>query len=139
MTRLIDMGIEPFMLGSALVLAQAQRLYRRLCSACKKTAEVPADVLRQNHIEPDFFEGSTIYKPGGCPRCSGGFKGRGAIMEVLLISDAIRDAIVRGANTTELLRMGCDAGMVSLKQAGLTRVKEGHTSLEAALEVTGGD
>jgi len=138
-TRLIDMGIEPFMLGSALVLAQAQRLYRRLCPACKKTTEVSPDVLRQNHIEPDFFEGCTLYKASGCPRCSSGFKGRGAIMEVLLITDVIRDAIIRGANTSELLKLGRDGGMVSLKDAGLTRVKEGITSLEAALEVTGGD
>lgn len=138
-TRLIDMGIEPFMLGSALILAQAQRLYRRLCPACKKQAEVSPDVLRQNHIDPDFFKGATIYQAAGCPRCSSGFKGRGAIMEVLLISNTIRDAIIRGANTSEISRLGCEAGMVSLKQAGLARVREGVTSLEAALEVTGGD
>ncbi len=138
-TRLIDMGIEPFMLGSALVLAQAQRLYRRICSACKKPAEVSADVLRQNSIEPNFFDGYTIYEANGCPRCSGGFKGRGAIMEVLLITDSIRDAIVRGANTSELQQLGVEAGMVTLKDAGMTRVKEGATSLAAALEVTGGN
>ncbi|MBT3296958.1 MAG: Flp pilus assembly complex ATPase component TadA [Verrucomicrobia bacterium] len=138
-TRLIDMGIEPFMLGSALVLAQAQRLYRRICPACRKPAEVSAEVLERNHIDSNFFDGTTIYKANGCPRCSNGFKGRGAIMEVLLLNDDIRNAIIRGANTSEILHLGIEAGMVSLKQAGLTRVKDGLTSLEAALEVTGGD
>jgi type IV pilus assembly protein PilB len=138
-TRLVDMGIEPFMLGSALVLAQAQRLYRRICPACRKPEEVSPEVLEQNHIDPNFFDGVTLYKANGCPRCSNGFKGRGAIMEVLLLNDDIRNAIIRGANTSEILQLGIEAGMVSLKQAGLTRVKEGLTSLEAALEVTGGD
>ncbi|NQU39953.1 MAG: Flp pilus assembly complex ATPase component TadA [Lentisphaerae bacterium] len=138
-TRLIDMGIEPFMLGSALVLAQAQRLYRKLCPACKKPEPVAPDVLEQNHIDPNFFDGVTLYRPGSCPRCTSGFKGRGAIMEVLLLNDDIRNAIIRGANTAEIFKLGLDAGMVSLKQAGLTRVKDGLTSLAASIEVTGGD
>lgn len=138
-TRLIDMGIEPFMLGSSLVVAQAQRLYRKLCPACKAPATVSADVLATNHIDPDFFEDTKIFAPNGCPRCSNGYKGRGAIMEVLLVDDDLRQAIIRGATTTELQEAGKRNGMVTLKDAGLTRVKEGLTSLEAALAVTGGD
>jgi len=138
-TRLIDMGIEPFMLGSCLILAQAQRLYRKLCTGCRKATSIPSDVLRRNNIEEDFFKGSKVYKAAGCPRCSSGYKGRGAIMEVLLVDDHIREAILRGANTTEVRELGVEHGMISLKRAGLTRVKDGITSLEAALEVTGGE
>ncbi len=137
-TRLVDMGIEPFMLGSCLVLAQAQRLYRRLCSACKKVTEIDPAILEANNIPPDFFEGEKIYGAKGCPRCTSGYKGRGAVMEVLLVTDDVREAILRGANSAELFEMGKKGGMMTLKEAGLQRVKEGITSLAAALEVTGG-
>ena len=138
-TRLIDMGIEPFMLGSALICAQAQRLYRKLCPACKKNVELSPDIFEVNHIDPAFFEGATIYDAGNCPRCTNGYKGRGAIMEVLLVDEEIRRGILSGMNTAEIRQLGEQRGMISLKQAGLTRVKDGITSLEAALAVTGGD
>jgi type IV pilus assembly protein PilB len=137
-TRLVDMGIEPFMLGSCLILAQAQRLYRRLCSACKKQIRLDPEMLAINKIPPDFFGDATIYGKNGCPRCNmGGYKGRGAVMEVLLVDEKIREAILRGANSTELVTLGKANGMRLLLEAGLDRVKEGLTSLEAALEVTG--
>ena len=138
-TRLIDMGIEPFMLGSCLILAQAQRLFRKLCPSCKAPVELPPEILRINRINPEIFAGRTIYKAVGCPRCSNGFKSRGALMEVLLVDESIREGILMGANTGELREMARKAGMISLKEAGLERVKDGLTSLEAALEVTGGE
>jgi len=138
-TRLIDMGIEPFMLGSSLILAQAQRLYRKLCQACRKPDKISRRVLETNHIDPAIFEGAKIFKAVGCPRCSSGYKGRGAIMEVLLIDDNVRECILRGSNTGEIRQAGKDSGMVTLKDAGMIRVKEGMTSLEAALAVTGGE
>jgi len=138
-TRLIDMGIEPFMLGSALICAQAQRLYRKLCPACKKPVELSPDIFEVNHIDPAFFANAQIYAANGCPRCTNGYKGRGAIMEVLLVDEEIRHGILAGMNTGEIRNLGIKRGMVSLKQAGLTRVKNGVTSMEAALAVTGGD
>jgi len=138
-TRLIDMGIEPFMLGSSLILAQAQRLFRKLCTACKRPATIAPEVLEINRIDPSYFEDATIYEAVGCPRCSRGFKGRSAIMEVLSIDDELRDAILRGATTPEIRALGKKNGMLTLKDAGLTRVRDGITSLEAALEVTGGE
>ena len=138
-TRLIDMGTEPFMLGSALVCAQAQRLYRKLCQACRKKTTITREILTTNHIDPDSFEGVTVYGPGTCPRCTNGYKGRGAIMEVLLVNEKIRQGILSGMNTGEIRELAIEKGMVSLKEAGLTRVREGLTSLEAALAVTGGD
>lgn len=138
-SRLIDMGVEPFMLGSSLVLAQAQRLYRKLCASCKKPTVIAPSILQTNHIDPAIFEGTKVFAAGGCPRCNGGYKGRGAIMEVMLVNDTVREAILRGANATEIREMARRNGMVTLKEAGLTRVKDGITSLEAALEVTGAD
>ena len=138
--RLVDMGVPPFMIGSSLILAQAQRLYRKLCSACKKEGGVPSDVLEINHIEPNFFGGKPVYFPVGCPRCNGtGYKGRAAIMEVLTVEDAIRDAIMHGMTTTDLRTLAIKNGMISLKEVGLMKVRDGITSLAAALEVTGGD
>lgn len=138
-TRLIDMGIEPFMLGSSLILAQAQRLYRKLCTACKRPTTIAPEILEINRIDPADFADATLYEAVGCPRCSRGFKGRGAIMEVLQINDELRGAILRGVPTPEIRKLGIKNGMVSLKEAGLSRVKNGITSLEAALEVTGGE
>lgn len=137
-TRLIDMGTEPFMLGSCLILAQAQRLYRKLCTSCRKTTTINENILLANHITPNFFKGEKIYKAVGCPRCNNGYKGRGAIMEVMLVNDQIREGILAGSTSTELREIARSNGMLSLKDVGLTRVKEGLTSLEASLEVTGG-
>jgi len=138
-SRLIDMGVEPFMLGSSLVLAQAQRLYRKLCPACKKPTGLDEKTLKMNHIDPATFEGVRVFSAAGCPRCHNGYKGRAAIMEVLLVSDAIREAILRGDNTGQIRKIAVDNGMLPLKEAGLEQVREGTTTLEVALEVTGGE
>lgn len=138
-TRLLDMGVEPFMLGSSLILAQAQRLYRKLCNACKRPTEIDPEILANNFIDPHEFDGHTVYKAVGCPRCNKGYKGRGAIMEVFLINDVIRQGILKGMNTAELRELGRENGMITLKQAGLERVKEGLTTIEAILAVTGGE
>ena len=138
-TRLIDMGTEPFMLGSCLILAQAQRLYRRLCTSCRKTTTINEKVLEANHINPYYFKGDKIYKAVGCPRCTNGYKGRGAIMEVMLVNEKIREGILAGATASELREIARENGMLSLKDVGLTRVKDGLTSLEASIEVTGGE
>jgi type IV pilus assembly protein PilB len=138
--RLVDMGVPPFMIGSSLILAQAQRLYRKLCSACKKEGALSSDVFEINHIDPKVFDGSTVYFPAGCPRCNGtGYKGRGAIMEVLTVDDVIREAIVHGRTTSELRALAVRNGMIPLKDVGLMKVRAGLTSLAAALEVTGGE
>jgi type II secretory ATPase GspE/PulE/Tfp pilus assembly ATPase PilB-like protein len=136
---MIDMGVEPSLLATSLILAQAQRLYRKLCTACRKRAKVDEEMLKMNHLDPALFEGAKLYSAVGCPRCANGYKGRGAIMEVLLVNEEIRDGILRGMNTGEMRKLAIKNGMVSLKQAGLQRVKQGLTSLEAALAETGGD
>lgn len=136
--RLIDMHVPPFLLASALILAQAQRLYRKLCPHCKKETEITPMVLSANQIEPDFFDAMPVYAANGCLKCNNiGYRGRGALMEVLPISDAIREAAIQGRASDVIRDIGVREGMVTLKEAGLLRVREGITSLDAALEVTG--
>jgi len=138
--RLIDMEVPPFMIASAVILAQAQRLYRKLCTACKTASAIDKNVLRANRIDPDFFGDEPIFNPVGCNKCNNiGFRGRGALMEVLPMSDILREGVMRGATSGELRDIGIEQGMVTLKECGLLKVRDGITSLAAALEVTGGD
>jgi type IV pilus assembly protein PilB len=140
MARLIDMGVPAFLLASSLILAQAQRLYRKLCPVCKQEAVVPREKLEANRIDPSFFAGCAVYKAVGCPKCNNlGYRGRGAMMEVLPVDDAIRDAIVRGKTSGEIRAIAVARGMITLKNAGLAKVKEGLTSIEAAIEATGSE
>ena len=138
--RLFDMGIQPFMLASSLILAQAQRLFRKLCPFCKKPVDVDLEMLKLNSVDPKPFEGVTIYGPVGCPKCHGsGYKGRGAMMEVLPISTKIRSLIEKGGDADLLKKLALEEGMVTLKEAGMIKVRAGLTSLQAAFEVTGGE
>jgi type IV pilus assembly protein PilB len=153
--RLVDMGIPPFLLSSSLVLSQAQRLYRKLCVACRQEVALPVDVLAANRIDPNLFLRESeagqddavrktgymsIYKAVGCPKCNGtGYKGRGAIMEVLPVEEELKEMIMKGASSTDIRNKACSKGMITLKECGLRKVKEGVTSLEAALEMTGGE
>jgi len=148
-TRLIDMGIPPFLMASSMILSQAQRLYRKLCTACRTQVALPLDVLKANRIDPEFFkdvkspggEGYIpIYKAVGCPKCNGtGYKGRGAIMEVLPVTERIKELIMKGATSGEIRDAAQAEGMMTLKYVGLKKVKEGVTSLEDAMELTGGE
>ena len=138
--RLFDMGIQPFMLASSLILAQAQRLFRRLCPFCKQPVEVDKELLAANKVDPAPFEGVQIYGPVGCVKCHGtGYKGRGAMMEVLPITPKVRHIIETGGNAEALRKTALEEGMVTLKDAGMIKVRAGLTSLEAAFAVTGGE
>lgn len=138
--RLIDMGVPPFLIASSLILAQAQRLYRKLCPFCKRAAEVAPDILAANAIDPADLAGGTIFESVGCPKCNNsGYKGRGAIMEVLPISDAIRAEITRGSTSAVLRDVAIAEGMIPLKRVGMLKVRAGVTSMNAALAVTGSE
>ena len=138
--RLFDMGIQPFMLASSLILAQAQRLFRKLCPFCKQPVDVDLEMLKLNSVDPKPFEGVQIFGPVGCPKCHGsGYKGRGAMMEVLPISTKIRTLIEKGGDADLLKKLALEEGMVTLKEAGMIKVRAGLTSLQAAFEVTGGE
>ncbi|TFH18362.1 MAG: secretion system protein E [Lentisphaerales bacterium] len=139
-TRMIDMGVEPSLLASSLILAQAQRLVRKLCAACKtKIKSLPLKKLKLYGIDPKIFDGCTVYEAKGCPKChGGGFKGRLAIMEVLRIDKEIRRGILKGISSREIAGMAAKKGMIMLRDIGLLKAREGITSIDAALEVTGG-
>ena len=139
--RLMDMKVPPFLIASSLILAQAQRLYRKICPFCKTPMEgLEPETLTANAIRPDFFAGVTIYEPGpGCSRCTQGFKGRGAIMEVLTVTDSIRNLIMKGGTASMIRDVSVQEGMITLKEAGLMKVRDGLTSIRSALEVTGSE
>lgn len=137
--RLKNMGIEPFMLASALILAQAQRLYRRLCPVCKKSLEITPEELRANHFRMDGldFEKRQIYIAGKCPKCNQlGYKGRGGIMEIMEVNEQVRNSILENANTDVLRNVAIKQGMITLQQAGLNKVFEGLTSIDEVLRIT---
>ncbi|MCX6992186.1 MAG: ATPase, T2SS/T4P/T4SS family [Kiritimatiellaeota bacterium] len=139
-TRLRDMGIEAFMLASSLVMAQAQRLYKKLCPVCRRPRELPLEYLRLNHLDPKSFEGVQLFEPAGCPKCGKtGFKGRNSLMEILMVDDTIRQLILQDASATELAEKAIANGMMTLKMVGLEKVKEGISSLEEILSVTGSE
>ena len=139
-TRLRDMGIEAFLLSSSVIMAQAQRLYKKLCQACKKPAKVPEEYLRVNNIDPKIFGKKNLYEPVGCPKCMNtGFKGRASLMEILMVNDDIRQLILQNANAKALVDKAIEKGMTTLRMTGMERVKEGIASLEEMLSVTGGE
>ena len=135
--RLIDMGIEPFMLASSLLLTQAQRLYRRLCPVCKKEIDIPLKTLKKNRIDPTTLAESQFYQKTGCPKCNGiGYKGRGGIMEILLVDDLIRKTVLNNTEADAIAKIAIQNGMRTLREAGLDRVREGVTTIEEIMRVT---
>jgi type IV pilus assembly protein PilB len=138
-TRLRDMGIESFLLASSIIMAQAQRLFKKLCQVCKKPANIPLDYFRINNLDPKQFEGAQLYEPGGCPKCmNSGFKGRGALMEILIVDDPVRQLILQNVNAAALVKQAAESGMMTLRMVGIEKVKQGVSSLEEILSVTGG-
>lgn len=139
-TRLRDMGIEAFLLSSSVIMAQAQRLYKKLCPVCKKPGKIPEELLRLNNIAPKYFKDTQFYEPAGCPKClNTGFKGRTSLMEILMVDDDIRQLILQNVNARILADKAIEKGMMTLRMAGLEKVRDGISSLEEVLSVTGGE
>ncbi|MDF3131062.1 ATPase, T2SS/T4P/T4SS family [Kiritimatiellaeota bacterium B1221] len=138
-SRLKNMGIEPFMLASAMILAQAQRLYRRLCPSCKTPISITIDELKANNFNVTGmdFEKKEIFLPGKCNKCAQlGYKGRGGIMEIMEINEAVRNMILKDANADELREVAVKKGMITLQRAGLNKVFDGLTSIDEVLRIT---
>ncbi len=135
--RLMNMGIEPFLVATSINSICAQRLVRRICSACAEDVETPPQTLIQVGFSPDEVKALKIKRGRGCERCNnGGYKGRVGLYEVLAFSDEIRDMILSGASSIELKRKAIEEGMVSLRMAGLAKIREGVTTLEEVLRET---
>ncbi|MDD3179257.1 MAG: ATPase, T2SS/T4P/T4SS family [Opitutaceae bacterium] len=138
--RLVDMGIEPFMISSSLLCVCAQRLMRRVCKTCRVVYE--PEGREKAVLEEGIGWSGKIYKahPKGCPKCGGtGYKGRVGIHELMIINDELVDAINKEAETVELKRISMRKGMKTLHQDSLVKVKEGVTSLAEALATVAED
>jgi len=136
LTRLTEMGVEPFLTASAVDCVIAQRLVRRLCEYCREAFQPTSDLLRSAGFDDDVIERAsqrtlTLYRARGCPRCNNtGYKGRVGLYEVMLVSEAIERLIVERKSADEIGRVARAEGMVSLRDDGLQRVLEGLTSIE---------
>jgi type II secretory ATPase GspE/PulE/Tfp pilus assembly ATPase PilB-like protein len=136
-TRLVEMDIEPFLIGSALNGVIAQRLVRRLCPDCKEEYKPDAGTLAIVRQALPEAAAVSLARPAGCPACLGtGYQGREAIFEVLGINESIRELILERARESELVRQGRQAGMSNLRQAGMRKAIRGETSVEEIVRVT---
>jgi type IV pilus assembly protein PilB len=138
-SRLVNMGIEPFLVGTAVNLVQAQRLVRRVCAECSEdvTAQFPPQTLVQAGFEPGELGGLYLRRGRGCPACSNtGYKGRVGLYEVMEVTDAIRERVMTGATSIEIKRQALAEGMVTLRASGIEKVRQGVTSLEEVLRET---
>jgi type II secretory ATPase GspE/PulE/Tfp pilus assembly ATPase PilB-like protein len=136
--RLIDMGIAPFLIASSVGLVVAQRLVRRLCPHCKQRFVPPEEVQRDLGL--DYVADRSFFRAVGCSQCeNSGYQGRIAIYEILPVSDAIEAMIMERASSRSLFRQAQNEGLVSLRDAGLSKVQAGLTSLEELMRVTMAD
>jgi type IV pilus assembly protein PilB len=137
-SRMVNMGIEPFLVGTAVNLIQAQRLIRRICSNCKiEVTDVPSKALVEIGVSPDEIGSFKLYKGRGCGNCNGtGYKGRVGLYEVMEISEGLRDLILSGATSVELRRKAIEEGMLTLRMSGIEKLKQGITTIEEVLRET---
>ncbi len=139
-SRLLNMGIEPFLVTSSVNLILAQRLARKLCPFCRKPAAVDAETLRNAQVPEDKIPGAQIYEPGpGCDKCNNGFKGRIALYEVMVFGEELRNAVLQGWSTAELKAEAIRLGMQTLRMSGINKVLEGTTGLAEVCRVTAPD
>jgi len=138
LTRLANMGVPAFNIATSVTLIIAQRLGRRLCSACKKPANLSDDILKEAGFSDDMLIDATINQAVGCEACSGGYKGRVGIYEVMKITDSISRIIMDGGNAIQIADAANKAGFNNLRTSALIKVAQGVTSLEEANRVTSG-
>ncbi len=137
-TRLLDMGIEPFLVSSSVIAVMAQRLVRRVCQACREAYAPPMEELRQLDMSADRLEGHSVYRAGpGCAECKQtGYRGRTGIHELLVIDDDVRSLIMRAADSSAIRRAAAAKGMTSLREDGAEKLLAGMTTVEEILRVT---
>jgi len=140
LNRLADMGVEPFLLGSAVNLILAQRLVRKICDKCAEPVELDAEVLSSLGLDENDIEGATIRQGRGCYECTNtGYRGRIGVYEVMPISPVIRELILKRANAVEIRKAALESGMISLRKDALVKLRQGVTSAEEVLKETARD
>jgi type IV pilus assembly protein PilB len=137
-SRLVNMGIEPFLVGTAVNLIQAQRLIRRICNNCKQeVTDVPPKTLIEVGFGPDDVGQFKLYKGRGCGICNGtGYKGRVGLYEVMEISEGIREIIMVGGTSVDIKKKAIEEGMLTLRMSGLEKIRQGITTIEEVLRET---
>jgi len=139
-SRLLNMGIEPFLVAASVILIASQRLTRKVCTECKEEEKVPVPALVSLGFSEEEAMAMKCYKGKGCPACNGsGYKGRIALYEVMPLKDELKELILEGASADELKKTAIRLGMKTLRTSGLTKIKEGITSIEEVMRVTFGD
>ncbi|MEM8834396.1 MAG: GspE/PulE family protein [Planctomycetota bacterium] len=134
-TRLVNIGLEPFLIGAAVNAVLAQRLVRRICPDCKREAQLTEEM--SEFLEMQGIAASTVFEGEGCAKCRGtGHAGRVGIYELLVVDDMLRDIVARNPNVTEFRRTCVDRGMVTLRQDGFNKVERGLTTVQEILRVT---
>jgi type IV pilus assembly protein PilB len=135
--RMLNMGVEPFLVSSAVILIVAQRLVRRACANCKKPEKLPLQTFIDAGLTPEEAEGVVSYKGTGCDVCNKtGYKGRVALYEVMPIKEELKELILQGASVFDIKKQAITSGMKTLRRSGLLKVKSGLTSLEEVVENT---
>jgi len=136
-TRLIDMGIEPFLISSAVLLILAQRLIRKICMECREPIKVHPQLLIDLGVSPDEVKTFPVYKGKGCSICNNtGYKGRVGLYEVMAIKEEIKELILSRASTSEVKKEAMRLGMKTLRQSGIVKIREGLTTIEEVLRST---
>jgi len=136
-SRLMNMGIEPYLVATSVHLICAQRLVRRLCKDCKDEVPMPAQALADIGFSPVEATSVKIYKGRGCPNCNNtGYKGRVGLYEVMEITDGMREMILTGASAIELKNRAMEEGMITLRGSGLRKLKAGQTTVEEVVRET---
>nr|MBP7416615.1 type IV-A pilus assembly ATPase PilB [Pyrinomonadaceae bacterium] len=136
-SRLVNMGIEPFLVATSVNIIQAQRLIRRICSECKEETSMPVEGLIEVGFSAEEAGDLKLYKGRGCTVCNQtGFKGRVGLYEVMEITDELRELIIIGASAMELRRKAIDLGMITLRESGLCKIRQGITTIEEVVKET---
>ncbi len=136
-SRLINMGVEPFLVAASTNMILAQRLARKICNSCKEEITVPRQALVDVGFAPDESKGLSCYQGKGCMECNDtGYRGRVALYEVMPITEDIKDAILQGASVNEMKELGRKHGMKTLREAGLQKIREGMTTIPEIMRVT---
>lgn len=136
LNRLNQMGVPPYNIAASVLLIMAQRLARRLCDKCKKEENLPTELLIKEGFKPEEAEGLTTYKAVGCDYCTNGYKGRVGVFQVMPVSEAMEDLIIKGGLTTELEEQSAKEGVLTLRESGLKKVIDGITSIEEINRIT---
>jgi type IV pilus assembly protein PilB len=138
--RMIDMGVEPFLVASSVNLILAQRLVRKVCAACKRPVTLSAEVLNELQLDPAEAKGASFVEGAGCVECNNtGYRGRQGVYEVMPMTTGIRDLVLERASANEIKRLAITQGMLTLRRDALQKLKRGLTSVEEVLKETAAD